>query len=44
LDAIAKKVVCHSNRPPRFPKANLNIYRLPDSNREILYARQYCLI
>jgi Protein of unknown function (DUF3455) len=26
LDATAKKAVWNSNRPPRFPKANLNIY------------------
>jgi transposase len=26
LGAIAKKAVWHSNGPPRFPKANLNIY------------------
>jgi hypothetical protein len=24
----AKKAAWHSNRPPRFPKANLNIYSL----------------
>ena len=26
LDVTAKKAVWNSNRPPRFPKANLNIY------------------